>query len=254
MADTRWAHRRRFRVTILLLVLVIVFFGLYFGIGLYRPPSCFDGKKNQTEEGVDCGGVCARYCSWQTQEVRLLWSRTFESTPGVYNAVAYLENPNFDKQTDGAKYRFRMFDREGIMVHEKEGVIAIRREPIVGIFESRIFLPSGEPYRTTFEWMEPIVWKKADPARRVQVGEEAFMPARVGSELRAIVKNTEPVILRDVEVLVFLYDSSETVVAVSNTYIDFLAPRENKTISFAWSIPLPKNIGRVEFIPRVPAQ
>jgi hypothetical protein len=233
---------------------LLVGLGLYFTVGLYRPPSCVDRKQNQDEQGVDCGGKCSTYCAWQTQEVRLVWARTFESSPGVYNAVAYLENPNFDKQADVAKYRFRMYDEDGVMVAEREGVTSMRRDPIVTVFEARILLQSGEPYRTTFEWVEGITWKKAELARRVQVGEESVVPARVGSELRAVVQNAEPVPLRDVEVVVIVYDSSETAIAVSRTYIDFLAPREKKAISFAWTTTLPKNIGRIEFISRVPSK
>ena len=38
-------------------------------------PTCFDGKKNQDERGIDCGGVCALVCLADAKTVVPIWSR-----------------------------------------------------------------------------------------------------------------------------------------------------------------------------------
>ncbi len=254
MTDTPWAHAHRRRVTLLISVVLIVFFSAYFAVRLYRTPTCFDGVQNREEVGVDCGGSCDLYCESQTQPMRLVWSQVFEASSGMYNAVAYLENPNFDKQADALRYRFVVYDREGAVLAKREGVTDIRREPIVGVFASRISIQSGEPYKTSFEWIDEPVWRRASVERRVSVNDEAFLQAQFGTELAATISNKEPVPLRDVEVVVIVYDAEGNALTATQTYIDFLAPREKKSISFAWPRVLPKQKGRVEFLPRIPPQ
>ncbi len=42
---------------------VFLWIAFWFYFLIVKPaPSCFDKKQNQNEEGVDCGGVCARFC------------------------------------------------------------------------------------------------------------------------------------------------------------------------------------------------
>lgn len=254
MSDTSWARIHRRRVTLAVGSIVALFLIVYFSIGLYRPPNCFDRVQNNDEVGVDCGGSCERYCRSQTGTMRLVWSRVFESSPGIYNAVAYLENPDFDKFADGMRYRFTVYDRDGKFLAEREGVTDIRREPIVGVFESKIAIRSGEPHRTSFEWLDEPVWKRASAERRVAVSDEAFIPAQFGAELIATIVNKEPVPLRDVEVVVIVYDTSGNAITATQTYIDLLGPREQRRISFVWSSELPSQKGRVEFLPRIPPQ
>ncbi len=254
MADTPWARAHRRYVTIMVGSIVTIFLIGYFAIGLYRPPNCFDRDQNNDEVGVDCGGACELYCQSQTGTMRLVWSRVFEVSPEVYNAVAYLENPDFDKRVDALGYRFTVYDREGRILATREGAIDIRREPIVGVFESRITIRGGDPYRTSFEWLGDPVWKKASVERRIEVSDEAFVPAQFGTELAAKVLNKEPVPLRDVEVVVIVYDPDGNAISATKTYIDLLGPREERRVSFVWSNELPTQKGRIEFIPRIPQQ
>ena len=60
----------------------------------HKTPTCFDGVKNQNEKGLDCGGVCTRICSGDISTPIVMWQRVFQVTPGVYSAVAYIQNPN----------------------------------------------------------------------------------------------------------------------------------------------------------------
>ena len=55
-----WAAKKQ--LTYLLFALVAVA-GLIAAIWLnITAPSCTDGKQNQDEQGIDCGGVCAKEC------------------------------------------------------------------------------------------------------------------------------------------------------------------------------------------------
>ncbi|MDP6250283.1 MAG: hypothetical protein QGH26_05690, partial [Candidatus Pacebacteria bacterium] len=47
----------------LILILVIVFALPVYNI-FNKEPTCFDGKQNSNERGVDCGGGCEKICGF----------------------------------------------------------------------------------------------------------------------------------------------------------------------------------------------
>ena len=67
---------------------VIVFF--YY----YQPATCRDGKQNQEEDGVDCGGPCSLICDAQSATPIVSWVRFFKIQDGFYNVASFVENPN----------------------------------------------------------------------------------------------------------------------------------------------------------------
>ena len=116
-----WAGRRR----ILYGSGVVLFFILVIGIPtflfMYEKPTCFDGVQNQDELGVDIGGPCALLHSSQVQNIAILWSRSFEVVPGLYNAVAQIDNPNFSAGAIDVPYSIKLFDSNSILISERKG-------------------------------------------------------------------------------------------------------------------------------------
>ena len=84
-----WGAKRK--ILIALVVCAIAAAGIFWYVAhsVYRPPSCTDGKKNQGEAGVDCGGPCARLCKVVSLPPIVHWQRAFPVTESVYNVVAY---------------------------------------------------------------------------------------------------------------------------------------------------------------------
>lgn len=252
--DTPWAKRHRARVTFLLVTLFIIVFGSYSVFVLWKPPSCSDGRQNQGEAGVDCGGPCQFYCDAEVQDLRVSWARAFKASDGIYSLLAYIENPNRDKMVRSIPYRFRLYDERGIMLLEERGETYLNQEVLTGVFLGRVSLRSTVPYRTTFELLEDPIWERAERDLSVSVSEYAFVEGSIGTELRATIKNDEPVVLRDLEVIVVMYGADDNAVAASQTYIDMLEPRGERRVAFAWPYSLPDALGRVEFLSRVPPQ
>ena len=67
-----WSKKRQ----IIYLALVVGFFifvtTVFLFFLLYETPTCFDGKQNQEEIGIDCGGPCVRLCVFQVEELSVL--------------------------------------------------------------------------------------------------------------------------------------------------------------------------------------
>ena len=117
-----WAARRRTIIlsTILAAFALLVVLPYWF---LHRvAPSCDDGKRNQDELGIDCGGACALICPGRAKDITILWSKVFPVRIGVYDVVAYIENPNFDMSAPSLPYVVKLFDASGSIIAEESGV------------------------------------------------------------------------------------------------------------------------------------
>ncbi len=131
------------RLTIIAIYLLIF---LVIGVGLYlvfKPrPTCFDGARNQNEEGIDCGGICANACVQKTVGNNLLVREiTFLPTDrGKYDIVARIFNPNNDIGAASFRYALLLRDAAGqelarvdgtnfILPQETKSLLAFNLEP-----------------------------------------------------------------------------------------------------------------------------
>ena len=252
--DSAWAHRRRTRFTFIVGAVVVVFLALYVVVKTYKPPSCFDDTRNQGELGVDCGGPCELMCQSQVEPLYLIWARAFEIDQGVYSLVAYADNPNFNAYADVAPYRFVLYDKDNFVITEETGETYVTGEPVVPVFVGPVRLENKEPVRVFFEWTELPQWRNEPPKRRVTIEERTITTPNFGSEITAVIKNNEPVDLRDIEVVVIVYDRDDNAIAASQTLVEYLGPRDTAQLVFSWPRAFTKSVGRIEFVPRVPDQ
>jgi hypothetical protein len=252
--DSPWSSRHRAYVNIgiasvFLLVLSIVLFSIW-----YEPPTCFDQKQNQDEIGVDCGGQCSEFllCAQQVSGLDILFAKVFSISEGVWSAVAYVQHTNNNAYTNEARYKFEFYDVDGKFIGEREGSTYVGSEETrFVIVESKLDLGERTPYRVMFEWLEDPVWHLYTPTKNIVVEEREIVRLNYGVEIRAWLRNNQPVPVKDVEVSVLVFDNTETAIAVSTTFVEFVGPRESVPISFSWPHYFDKKITRTEFHYRV---
>lgn len=127
-------------IAIYLLSVLVIGASLYF---VFKPkPSCTDGKQNQNEAGVDCGGVCMVACVEKIIGNDLLVREiTFIPTDrGRYDIVAKIFNPNNDIGAASFQYSLFLRDADGkeltrvsgtnfILPQETKSLLAFNLEP-----------------------------------------------------------------------------------------------------------------------------
>lgn len=243
-----WAGRRKglylgavfFVCALLILWAVYAFFS--------RAPTCSDGIMNGSETGVDCGGACERLCATDTREPVLLWSRSFPLTPGTYTAAAYLENPNIGAGSRVARYSFRLYDANNILVAERRGETFIPPQRYIPIVETGILTGNRIPVRTILEFTEDIVWDVI-PSARVSVSNEVLEPAR--GRLAARLTNTSGEDISNLVVAAVLFDEDGVARAASKSVISSLPRRGSEEVVFTWPSAL-SSIARIEITPLSP--
>ncbi len=155
-----WSGRRQ--LIILAIVAVAALILILLIVPLRKDPTCFDGKFNGNEKGIDCGGDCPLLCTQQTSDIVALWTRVFEVVPSVYNVVVYIENQNVNGALYSIPYEFRLYDEENVFIAKREGETFISPNSNSAIFESAINVGNRVPVRATFEFTAQPQWIQID--------------------------------------------------------------------------------------------
>jgi hypothetical protein len=111
-----WRQKRQIVYGTILSFLFIGFISiLYF---LNRPPeipTCFDNKKNQGEEDVDCGGPCPP-CELKTAKQLKIYKASFLVFPDKIDLIGAVENPNENLGIKNLNYYFEIYDTNKTLI------------------------------------------------------------------------------------------------------------------------------------------
>ncbi|TSC70471.1 MAG: hypothetical protein CEO12_306 [Parcubacteria group bacterium Gr01-1014_46] len=237
-----WSARRRLIYGGIVLLLLLGLFGLVFWQFIYNAPTCSDGFQNGEETGVDCGGSCKNLCTSDTLTPIVLWSKVFNISGDVYSAVAYIENPNVNSKNESVKYQFRIFDDGGKLVSTIDGVTSIPKGKKFAIFENGIVLKNSKPRSADLEFISFTPWQKdtkVEPNILLEYGSltsTSTVPRITGTVTNDSLEN-----ISEVELVVFVLDGNENVVAASRSFVDNLLKRTTQDFVFTW--PKPFDLG-----------
>lgn len=233
---------------------VILFASLaYLAYLPFKPPeTCLDGKKNQNETGVDCGGVCAA-CVVEPvlEDIRVTESAWVPGGRGnEYDLLAKISNPNNDYGASRVAYVFRVIDASGSVLLEKNGTAFILPkeekyvvEPTVPLTRSpaRVELTIGE-----VSW-EKFSGYKEKPA--LEVYNRRFDPVQSGvgfGEAKGLVVNNSPFDFTNLDIIVVLRDGSNRFIALQKTDMRTLRAGEQRDFTLKWPDPFRGDVERVE--------
>jgi len=248
-----WSVRRKL-FYLVLVVLFAVAVSSYFLIPLFKEnPTCFDGKQNGEELGVDCGGACTNLCLSQVRPLSILWQRSFQVTTGIYDTLGYVENQNSNAGIPVLLYRFKLYDEKNILVAERDGKTFMGPNQSWAIFESGIKTGERIPKRAFLEFAD-IQWVKIDPSFEkvsFSVTNKNLSSTSTTPRLSTTISNDSLIDLKNVEVVAIIHGEDDNAIASSKTTIDSLPKRSSKDAFFTWLSPIHENVGRIEVIPRV---
>lgn len=245
-----WGTQRRNTILFVFfsIVLLIIAYVLY--NALYEPPNCFDKKFNGDEVGIDCGGSCELLCESQVLNPIIRFTRLFEVAPGVYNVLAYVENPNPTAGIENVPYKFKIYDTQNVLLQERRGVMDLYPKTIIPVLESSLVVGKLEATRVVFEFGKELVWYKRElKENTVVIQDEEIINIDTEPKIRAIVKNIDLRPLNKVKIVAIVYDEQDNAIASSSTIFETLLPNKEFEAFFVWPQPFEKTISRFELIP-----
>ncbi len=221
-------------------LLVYVFF-------IHQGSTCFDGKQNSDERGIDCGGACRLVCAFDAKSPVVLWSRSFKVTAGYYNAVAYVKNENVQFGTKKLQYTFTLVDAQGATILEKSGTTFLPPDSQYPIFEGRLAVGTRVPEKT-FLKIEPVTEWEVFGVKREQfvVNSRALIGVDSTPRLDASITNTLIKEERDVEVIATIFNREGTALTASRTVVPRFEARAEKKVVFTWPEPIAKTLRSCE--------
>ena len=234
-----WATKRKLEYLGLIMAATLLFFVLPFFLFVYEAPTCFDGSKNGDETGRDCGGSCRLLCPAEALPPIMRWDpRIFEVSPGLYSVLAYIENPNATAEVRYTNYNFKIYDREGILITERNGQTFIPKGANFAVFNGNFSLGERRPARATFEFDNNLVWtRNVDTEQDILITNKALSSEDTVPRVEATVENRSADRIVNIELVVVILDSSGNAIGASSSFIDVLNQWESKPIVFTWPRP-----------------
>lgn len=249
MAIFNWRARKKivFFLIPTLLIGGVIFLVIYF---VWPESTCFDGKQNQDEEKIDCGGQCSP-CVADAKDIMVLWTRVLKINEGVYEVASLIENPNVFYGLSVFKYTFKIYDSNNVLVAIKDGQTFSSPGDRFVIFVTDINTGERDATHAFVEIEELTSWQYIDKEKySVIISSKNFLKYPLPT-LRATLQNESVSTLRDIEASAVLYDEEGNAIAVSSTKVGLVGPESAKEIFFTWPISFTQEPFSTEIFTRV---
>jgi hypothetical protein len=244
-----WGQRRQamyigtFLVIVLALVVPVILSAL-------PKASCTDGRKNQGEHDIDCGGPCVTVCLSEVAPVANLWARPFKVADGVYSAVSFVSNRNSNVLAHNVPYTIKLYDKKNILIAERHGVTDILPKSDFPIFEGGIETGKTEVGEVYFEFNSAPVWErvtKEQPKLTVLTPTITLLPT---PKVVVTIRNDSAQNLKETLVDVVLFDKEGNAVNASETVLPALKKNESSEVVFTWLSAFSGEVNRIEVYPK----
>lgn len=245
-----WATRRKLTYVSIVVAILLVGVALPTFKVMYKPPTCQDAKQNQGEFGVDCGGPCRTLCPALAVEPIVSWQRVFRVSPGIYNAIAFVQNSNVNSTARDVRYIFRVFDEQNVLIADRRGSVDMLPNSIFPIFEPNMFTGEKTPTRVTFDFTTDPDWQiEQVEIPEVAVVNKVFSRESTRPTFDVTLENKTLKSISNMPVIAILYDVDGNALAASRTIIDFLDKSARTTVTFTWPLPFDKTVSAQEVYP-----
>jgi len=239
-----WTAKKQltyFSVFFFVVVAVVTFFVLKI-----VAPTCFDGKQNQDEKAVDCGGVCSQECLGVIKDLTVLWSKPLNISASKYDVVALVENRNLFLSAKSVKYQFKLYDDRNILIATKDGEVFVNPGQKFAVFENNIDTGARKPAKSFLEFQKDIKWEvyKEENLGLVIVDKEYKNDPR--PSIYATLENKTLANIQGVYAVAIIYGEDGNAIASSATKIKEIKKESSVGLFFTWPEKFDKEYSRDE--------
>ncbi|HEY0010904.1 MAG TPA: hypothetical protein VGB97_03270 [Candidatus Paceibacterota bacterium] len=247
-----WAGRRKaLIITVasmtLLAVLAIIGFAVF-----YQVPSCSDGKQNQDERGIDCGGACSLVCTADVGTLPIVnFVRPTTPQPGRTDIIAYIENRNTNAEAEDAPFLLEVHDAQGRVIATKTVTVDLPAATVVPFYAANV-APRGTEAGVAFltPKAESIIWTRP-PASRPVLPSVSNIAVTEGDAPRITATLVNPFAepVYNTVLVATVFDVSGNAMAASQTLVPTLPSQGTSPLIFTWNAPFAASVARYEILP-----
>lgn len=216
----------------------------------HTPPSCMDGKQNQAEEGIDCGGTCTYLCTASEAAPSVRFVRAFSPLPGRTDVIAYVDNPNTQAEAHTAPYTIELYNDQNVLIAKTQGVVdlpALSTEPI---FVPQLFSGSEVVSHAFLTFaQQDIHWVKASPLPKTLETQNVVYSGGDTPRVTATVYNKTAKPRTRAYFVATLFGTDGKALASSATIVDSIPAQGTNSLVFTWPTPILEAVARVDIMP-----
>ena len=247
-----WAKRRQRFIEIILTLVGVALVAVVIVATLYKAPSCTDGKLNQGETGIDCGGPCPYLCSVDEAAPRVSFVRAVSPQSGRTDVIAYVFNPNSNAEVQAAKYKVELYDSSNQVIASKTGVVELPPSTNVPVYLPDFYFGKKQVKEAflTFD-SGSLLWIRGNtqPVQLSQSDLQYPMVLLPMPKITATLTNPTAYPLYNETVVVTVFDVNNNAIAASQTVIPLLSAQGSAPVIFTWNQAFPAVPARVEILP-----
>jgi len=247
-----WASRRRtqYAAGVALFLFIVIGGPVIFYIAS-KPPTCFDGARNQGETAVDKGGPCLVVDENALSPVGVVWARSFRVREGSYNAVALIQNPNPGVGSRSVSYRFSLYDERNLLITEHDGSAVLMPGKVTPVFEGAVETGNRVVAHTIFDILETPTWERLeDTSLSLAISNVNLTGAGQEPRVTAEVRNESVSPVGEIVFTALVFDPAGNAFAASQTALTELQAGARAELIFTWPTPFRVPVGRVQVLPR----
>jgi hypothetical protein len=231
-----WRLQRQITIFGIYFLLAIAPFAIIIYLNLASSDTCFDGIKNQNEEGVDCNGVCTLQCRGSYKPIKINFVKGLYADQDNYNVAALIENPNANVAFPSVPYNVVAYNKEAQLLVSASGTTSIMPNS-----RALVYLPNlkMKQFPSIVDINLGIYDGVRDEDRKftesVTSGAWSYKRGASNSlQLATKIKNSSINKFYSFEVYAILYDDTKSVYATGKTVINEIAGRSDTAAIFTW--------------------
>lgn len=224
-----------------LLVIISLISWLFYLAFLQPAPTCSDGKKNQDEAEIDCGGVSCGDCELKRVQTVRTFPALALSSPDSKRSTLLIQfqNPNANYGANPLSYTVNLYAADGGVIYTNTTDTFIYPSEITYRIEPNITVNSSQIARSEIVIKNQAWVRRADftaPKTQVRDVRVEYDSAKRSAVVSGVLKNDNPFIVSRAVVGVVLYGNTGSLVGVSKTLLDGMQPLEER--SFTVTVPV----------------
>ncbi|NTV41018.1 MAG: hypothetical protein HGA61_01975 [Candidatus Moranbacteria bacterium] len=226
---------------LIVFVYVILFALVGFLIYFIKTPgsTCSDGKKNQGEKNVDCGGPCNPCKANDAAENLSIVEKKFVSGgSNNFDVLIKISNPNELVGASSFHYSISLKDESGSILAAKEGYNYILPADSKYIAELGLSVSGGAVPVTVDFSIDGVVWSQLGKIEKPQLSvyNKKFQPdsGGIGSKAEGLVRNESPNDFKKIDIIVILSDEQGNLLAINTTQKENIRAQKEGSFVLTW--------------------
>ncbi len=207
---------------------------------IFKPvPTCFDGKQNQNEVGVDCGGDCISCDLKNLEKLEIKDISLFRASDGV-GVVVSLYNPNISWGAKELTYDIEVKNNLGEVIKTINSKSFIYSGELKYIVEPYIKVDRSEVSNANF-YISNEIWESSEIFIQPNIEVSDINTTKKDGDFLKVtgtLGNKDEVDYSNVNIIALLYSKNGDLVSTSKTKLDGLKSFE----SYKFIINFPKDL------------